>query len=189
MNGKSLKLNAILNVIRQLSSILFPLITFPYISRVLQANSYGKISFGQSIISYFSLFAALGITNYAIREGSRIRGNKKEIERFSCEIFTINIITTTISYLLFFIILLLNRRLYEYKSLLIILSFSMFFAALGVEWIYTIYEDYLYITIRSLIVQIISVILMFVFIHSPEDYLFYAGITVFAAGGDRKSVV
>ena len=70
MSEKSIKVNSILNVIKTISSIIFPLITFPYISRVLQPENVGNVNFGSSFVSYFSLIASLGITTYAIRECS-----------------------------------------------------------------------------------------------------------------------
>ena len=70
---KSVKLNAILNVIKQMCSVLFPLITIPYVTRVLQADNLGKVNFSTSVISYFLLIAQMGITNYAIREGAKVR--------------------------------------------------------------------------------------------------------------------
>ena len=73
MKPVSIKTNAILNVIRKIANILFPLLTYPYVSRVLEPDNYGKFSFANSIISYFLLFSMLGIETYVIREGSRIR--------------------------------------------------------------------------------------------------------------------
>ena len=77
MKSISLKKNAILNVIKQILKIAFPLITFPYVSRVLLEDNFGKYNFSLSIISYFQLIAGLGISSYAIREGARIRDDKK----------------------------------------------------------------------------------------------------------------
>lgn len=64
----SLKKNAALNMIKMVMSLIFPLITFPYSSRVLGPVSIGKVNFAQSVVSYFSLIAALGISTYAIRD-------------------------------------------------------------------------------------------------------------------------
>ena len=100
MKKKSLKLNALLNSIRSILNILFPIVTFPYVSRVLQVKGLGIYNFSNSIISYFILIAALGINTYAIREGARIRDDEKKITKFSSEIFTINVVSTIISYLL-----------------------------------------------------------------------------------------
>ena len=102
---KSIKLNGILNVIKKCCNIILPLLVFPYISRVLGPDNYGKFSFSNSIISYFMLTALLGIETYAVREGARIRNDKHRIDKFVSEVFSINIMSLIISYifLLFFI--------------------------------------------------------------------------------------
>ena len=81
MKQASIKKNTFYNALKTFSSILFPLITFPYISRVLQPENVGRINFGLSIVSYFSLIATLGITTYAIRECSAIRDDKDQFEK------------------------------------------------------------------------------------------------------------
>ena len=95
---KSLRANAVLNVIKQLCSILFPLITIPYVSRVLQVANYGKIAFSSSFISYFSLLASLGITSYAIREGAIVRDKPERLKLLQNEVFTLNVYSTFFSY-------------------------------------------------------------------------------------------
>lgn len=74
MSNKRITINAILNVIRTGLSIIFPLITYPYVARILGKNGVGMVSYTSSIVSYFVLFASFGISNYATREGSK---NKK----------------------------------------------------------------------------------------------------------------
>ena len=150
MRKKSMKENAILNALRTLAGIVFPLITYPYISRVL-----GKINFANSIVSYFSLLAALGISSYAIREGGAIRDDKNKLKNFSNQIFTINMVFTAISYILLAILLSFSKRLYAYKELIIIQSFIIFATTIGIEWLFSIYEDYAYITVRTIAIQFI----------------------------------
>lgn len=183
MRDKSLKINLILNIIKTICTMCFPIITFPYISRVIHATNYGKVNFSSSVISYFSLIAALGITSYAIREGAGLRKNKEEFNKFSCQIFTINLFMSLIAYILLIIVYLFWNKLHNYTSLLIVQSIIIIFNTVGVEWIYSIYEDYFYITIRSIVVQIISLLMLFTFVRSEKDYIIYAGITVFANAG------
>jgi O-antigen/teichoic acid export membrane protein len=94
---RSVKTNALLNIIKQCCNILLPLITYPYISRVVGAASLGRFSFADSIVQYAIILATLGAPAYAIREGARIRDNKKEITALSAKIFTINIISMLVS--------------------------------------------------------------------------------------------
>lgn len=183
MNNKSIKKNAILNGIRVLLTIIFPLITFPYASRVLGTEHLGIVQFSSSVIVFVSLFASLGISSYATREGAAFREDRKKISEFASSIFTINIIFTVLSYLLLFLVLLLPTKLVEYKAVILILSIQVLFTTIGVDWIYSIYEDYFFITIRTLISQIFSMILMFLFVKNTEDYYVYALITVIANSG------
>lgn len=87
--NKSLKINAILNTVRMSLKIIFPLITFPYVARILGTQRLGQINYVQSIINYMVLIADLGISTYAVRECAKIRSNKEKTERFCNEIFTI----------------------------------------------------------------------------------------------------
>ena len=166
---KSLKINMILNAIKGIMSIVFPLISFPYVSKILGVENIGKYNFSNSIINYVVLFAGLGIATYAIREGARLRNKKEEIEKFSSEMFSINIISTVVAYIGLFILLIIVPKFHEYTSLLIILSLQVIFKTIGIEWIYSIYEDYAYITLRSIIFQVLSLILLFLFVKTQND--------------------
>lgn len=183
MQQKSIKENSILNVIKTISSIIFPLITFPYISRVLLPNNVGKINFGTSFISYFSMIASLGITTYAIRECSAVREDKSKLGKKASEIFSINICTTFISYVLLAVLLILFRKLDNYRVLIIIQSTTILFATLGADWLNSAMEDFKYITIRTIAFQAISLFLMFCFVRTPNDYIKYAIISVFSSSG------
>lgn len=182
---KSISVNAFLNSIRSILNILFPIITFPYVSHVLKVQGIGIYNFSSSIVSYFVLIAGLGIATYAIREGAKLRNNKEEISEFASEIFTINIVSTLISYLLLFICLLVFKKLRVYSTCILILSTQILFTTLGTEWIYQIYEDYSFITIRSIIFQLLSIFLLFIFVKKPQDYLNYAVISAFSIVGSN----
>lgn len=185
MNKKSLGLNAVLNGFRSILNLFFPLITFPYVSRVLSVSGIGIYNFSGTYISYFILIAGLGISTYSVREGAKYRENKAKINKFSSQIFSLNMIATIIAYLLLFVSLIIFKNLRNYVSCILIFSLQILFTTLGTEWIYTIYEDYAYITIRSIIFKIISIILLFILVRKPEDYLIYAAITVFSAVGSN----
>ena len=188
MAGKgkhTIKINAILNSFRTILNLVFPLITFPYISRVLTVDEIGKYNFSNSIVSYFLLIAALGIDKYAIREGAKFRDDKKQMGEFASEVFSVNMAATIISYVLLFIYLLFSRRAHSYTACILIFSLQIFFTTLGTEWLYSIYEEYTYITVRSIAFKVISIALLFIFVRKPGDYLNYAAITVFATVGSN----
>lgn len=185
MKQKSLAVNAFLNSLRSILNMVFPLITFPYVSKKLTVRGMGIYNFSNSIVNYFLLIAALGIGTYAVREGAKYRDNKKKITQFSSEIFTINICSTILAYLLLFMCLIVFSKLHSYSLCILIFSLQIFFTTIGTEWIYQIYEDYTYITIRSIVFQVISIILLFIFVRRSNDYLNYAAITVFSAVGSN----
>ena len=179
---KSIKLNFIFSSLKGLMSVLFPVISFPYVSRVIGVDGIGKVEYCQSIISYFALFAALGISLYAVREGAKVRGNRKELSKFSREIFIINLITTFITYLGLFIFLMFPV-MNGYEILLIVCSLSIILTTLNIEWLYQIVEDYQYISIRSVIIQVLALAAMFIFVKNENDCIIYALISVLSTGG------
>ncbi|MFT9457220.1 MAG: flippase [Liquorilactobacillus hordei] len=183
--NKSLKINAFLNSLKNVLNVLFPLITFPYVSRVLDVSAIGKYNFANSIVSYFTLMAGLGISTYAIREGARLRDDRKLEEKFASQIFSINIWSTIFSYVLMFVLILLFQKLHSYWLVICIFSLQIFFTTIGTEWIYSIHEEYMYITFRSIVFKILSLVLLFLFVKKSNDYLIYAGITVFATVGSN----
>lgn len=180
---KSLKLNVLLNLIKAFTSILFPMITFKYASTVLSADNLGTVNFCSSIIGYFSLFAALGVSSYAAREGPRFRGDKKKISLFSSQVFSINCLSCLLSFVCLLIAINTIDSLKPYYQILLMQSLTMIFTTLGTEWINIIYEDFAFITIRTIIMQIISLILLFIFVKGSDDYLIYVAVTVFGQVG------
>ena len=98
---KSIRVNTFYHLRKTTLSLVFPLISFAYTSRILEAEGLGKIQFSQPIITYFTLIAMLGIKNYGTREGAKCRENKEQLSQFTCEIFVLNMLFTAVSYLLF----------------------------------------------------------------------------------------
>lgn len=175
-------INAILNVIKAVLSVLFPLVTYPYALHILGAESIGKVSYVNSIMSYFVLIASFGISNYAIREGARLRNHPKEFQSFFNEVFFMNIITTIIAYILLIIVVKGNDKLQDYQYIFVILSFAVLFTTFGVDWINVIFEDFLFITVRSICSHIIVVFLLFVCVREQEDYYAYAVLQILSSG-------
>lgn len=175
----SLKLNMLLNTVKNVMGILFPFITFPYAAKILGIDNIGKYNFSNSVISYFLLIAELGISTYAIREGAKLRDRKTELNCFISEIFTINWISTVVSYLLLLICLLNVSKFESYREIIVIMSLQIVFKTIGMEYIYSIFEDYFYITIRTIIFQVISLILLFLFVKTSNDIMQYTTVYVF----------
>lgn len=180
---KSLKVNFLMNVILTTSSFIFPLITFPYASRILLADGNGKINFANSVVSYFMLIASLGLPYYGVRACAVVRDDKQKLSRTVTELFIISSVTTVCSLLLLLGSIVAVPKFQEYKGLILILSCSIWLKTLGIEWLYQALEEYSYITLVSITFKFISVVLMFLLVHQHSDYKIYALITVISGSG------
>lgn len=178
IQNKSIGVNAFLNVVRSGLSVIFPLITYPYAFRILHAENLGKIDFANSIISYFSFIAVLGVSSYAVREGAKVRTDKEKINKLSNEVFSINVITTVVSYIFLTIFIITFNKLHLYANLIFLLSISIGFTTLSIDWINTIYEDFLFITIRSIVTHCLTLVLLFLLVKNEDDYYIYAFLLV-----------
>lgn len=183
MAKKTLTENFSLNLIKTMMGILFPLITFPYASRILGSAGIGKVNYSESIIGYFSLFAGLGISAYGIREAAKYRDDKEKLNKLVNELFTINLITASVTYIVLLVMLFNFQGLAGYKYIMLIQSAGIIFTTLGMDWLFTALEEYRYITLRAVIFQFISLILLFILVRDSDDYCQYAAVCTFAGVG------
>lgn len=180
-----MKKNAVLMVVKTLLSLIVPLVTFPYISRVLQVDSIGQYNFASSIVSYFLLFSGLGISTYAIREGTKLRGDRKSISTLASEMYLLNWISTVISFILLLFAIFYIPKLQSYIILILILSIQVLFTTFGRAWIYNIFEDFSFVTIVQMFFQIFSVVVLVLCVRTPNDINAYAIISVVSATGSN----
>lgn len=183
MKEKSLLKNYVFNLVKTFSNLLFPIITFTYSARILGVEGVGKVNFAKAVITYFSMIALLGMNYYGTREAAKLRENKKQLSKFAHEMLLINGFATIVTYFLLFILMQTVPKFYEYKSLLIINSFSIALQSMGMEWLYQALEEYKYIAIRSVLFQVIALILMFFFVRDSGDIVWYAFIYMLATSG------
>lgn len=183
MKTHSIKFNFIMNALLTVSAIIFPLITFPYISRVLLADGSGKVAFAISVVSYFTMFASLGVPTYGIRTCAKVRDDKEKLSATVQELLIINGITTAIIYVLFFASLAIVPKFAGQKELLMVVSFSIVLNTMGAQWLYSALEQYSYITFCAMGFKIIGIVLMFALVHEPSDYIVYGAISALASYG------
>lgn len=183
--GTSVKTNFALNLINTLSGLFFPLITFPYASRILLADGIGQIQFFQGIINYVGLCTALGIPIYAIREIARVRKDKVLCSKTTVEILLLHSLLTLVGYIIVFILIFTVTKIQADIPLFLLLSAHLFFSAIGALWFYQGIEDFKYITIRAVLVRLFSLICLFVFIKNKSDLFYYAAITITAEVGSN----
>ncbi len=183
MTQKSIKKNFIFNASLSVLNVIFPLITYPYVTRVLGPDNLGRVRFVSSFVEYFVLFSQLGLPYLGIREVAKLRDDKDKLSKLVQELLIINLAMSVIAYALLGVCLLSIPKVIEDRSLVIVFSLNIFIGALGIEWMYKGLEEYGYITLRSVIFKIISVITIFLIIHSETDYVLYGAILVIATSG------
>lgn len=179
----TLKRNYIFSLANTVAGLLFPLITFPYASRILLPDGIGQVNFFASIVAYITLLTSLGIPMYAIREIAKVRDNEAERNKVAKEILLLHAGLTVLGYLAVAILCMTVEKIQVDIPLFLILSATVFFTAIGAEWFYQGVEEFKYITIRGLITKTLAVILLFVFVKSREDLLWYGAYTVFGVLG------
>ncbi len=175
----SLIVNYLYSVSYQLLAILIPLISTPYISRVLLAEGVGAFGFTSTITTYFSLFGILGLNLYGQIQLTQLRdGDKEKFSQTFWEIFVAKTLTMTISILCYVAFIFIYG---EYQLLLGILVLMLFSDMFDISWLYQGMENFKKITFRNYITRIASLILMLLFVRSEEDIYIYALI---AQGGN-----
>lgn len=181
LEKSSLKRNFIMNAILTMSSFIFPLISFPYVSRILLPEGTGKVSFATSLIAYFVMFAQLGIPTYGVRACARVRDDKEKLSRTAHELLIVNLVMTAVSYAVLALALIFVPRLRQERLLYIVVSFTIFFTTIGMEWLYKALEQYTYIAVRSIAFKVVALVAMFVLVREKEDYVIYGGISILAS--------
>ncbi len=178
MKTKSLKLNFILNTTRTILNFLVPLMTFPYVSRILGPIGLGNVEFANSVVSYFVLFTGLGISVYGMREIARIRDDEELRSRTVWELSFILLFTVTVGYIIYFLLIHFIPTFNNQKLLFFIVAPTIFLTNFSFEWFYQGIENQIYITIRYIFIKLLQIACVFLLIHAPEHFYRYAIITV-----------
>jgi O-antigen/teichoic acid export membrane protein len=166
MQKKSLKENYLYNLSYQIVQIIIPVITAPYISRVLTVEGIGIQSFTQSIVNYFLLFGGLSIGLYGQREIAYNQGNEYERSKLFWELIIIKIITISLILCVYIVIIQNFSAYYSYFLIYIVEIIAFLF---DVSWFYRGIENFKIIAIRNFILRILSVFLIFILIKKPDD--------------------
>ena len=181
----SVRKNLILNILLSVSSVLFPLISYPYVFRVLLPEGTGKVALATSVIAYFSMFAQLGIPTYGIRACAKVRDDRQALSRTVHELLGINLAMDGIAYLLLAAAVLLVPKLREEKLLYVIISSTILLNSIGMEWLYHALEKYSYMAARTILFKAAALGALFLLVKQQEDYVIYGGISIFAASASN----
>lgn len=178
LKKSSIKKNFLFNLLLTLSNVIFPFVTFPYVSRILGPDGIGKVQFVVSFVQYFVFLAALGVPIYGIREVAKAKNTPVELKKIFSTLLVLNLITTftiLIIYLglVFFIpSLYVNIEFYIVAALMLLMSFS------SIDWFFSGIEQFKFIALRSIIVKTIFLIILFLVVQEKSDVLPFLWVTI-----------
>lgn len=185
MNSKnSLIKNSIYNVLYRCLGIVFPLISSIYVARILTPSYVGKVSVAQNFVSYFTIFTSMGIPTYGVKLIAQFTGKKECTNSAFWELWIINFFLSGITGIMYYLTVALMPFFYEERTLYAVSGLVLVINIINIDWFFQGIQEYKYIAIRSLIIKIISLILLFSFVHDKNDYLIYAIINIIALTGN-----
>lgn len=159
------------------SNYLINLVLFPYCTRMLGVERFGTINFAQNIVQYFIFFAMMGITHIGVREIAKQTNNEDRNKCYS-SLLGLNLLYTIIALLIYLPLIFIVNRFSELKELFLLGGLQILFNTFTIEWFFRGTEDFRYITIRNVILKILYVVLVFLFVRTPEDYILFYALTV-----------
>lgn len=173
----SIKKNFIYNLFLNISRIIFPLITAPYVSRVLEPDGIGTYHFAATYAGYFALVALLGIPTYGVREVAKFRNEQAKLNLLISQLLTVVIIATLIVDVIYIVSLLAIHQLRTDFILFFLSGFCIYLAPFQTTWFYQGIEKFDFITIRTLVVKSLSIISLFIFVRDKNDLIIYVIIS------------
>lgn len=169
----TIKTNLLYNAILTLSGYIFPLMVYPYVSRVLGVDNMGACNFVDSIVEYFTIFSMLGMNTVGIREIAKNKGNQEALDKTFSQLFSLNTITTLLAVVCLVIATFTVPKFADYKALLYIGVGKLFFNYMLINWFFQGLENFKYIAARTIFVKILFVISVFLFVKDADDVKMY----------------
>ena len=169
----SLKKNFFYSALLTVANYLFPLITYPYVSRVLGVTGIGICNFVDGIVNYFIMFSMMGIATVGVREIASSNGDRSRRNHVFSSLLSLNAITSLLSAIALIAAIFIVPKLYAYKELMGIGVLRLLANFLCMEWLFKGVEDFRYVTLRTVIIKTLYMVSVFVFIRKPEDYVVY----------------
>jgi len=173
--AKSIAKNYIYNLIYQVLVIILPIVTIPYLSRILGAENVGISSYTMSIAAYFILFGTLGVGLYGQREIAYVQESKFDKSKIFYEIIILRFITMAISILIFYFTFASNG---EYEIYYKILLIQLLANSLDITWFFQGQEEFKKVVIRNIIIKLLGIVSIFIFVKTQSDLWKYMLITV-----------
>lgn len=170
--------NGMFSLVAKIVAMLVPLFVYPYVMRVLGAESYGKVTYAESLVAYFVLLATLGIDNYAQRECSVLRDNSVKLRNKASQVFTIGFTMSLISLCIYLCCVFFIPDMRSERALFLIFSFMILGSGLSMNWLYTAQERFDITSIREVLSKLLYLVLCYTIIRKSDDYILFGIIVV-----------
>ena len=178
--ANSIKINLLYNIILNITNIIFPVVTAPYIARVLEPDGVGLYNFAYSTANYFALFACLGIPTYGIRIIGANSLDKELRDKTFCELFSILVYMTFALSIIYLFVVFSVHKFHENAMIFLISGFALYVIPLKIDWYFSGLQQFGYIAARSIIIKTISIFALFLLVHEKNDLVLYVGISAFS---------
>ena len=169
----SLRKNFIYNAILTMSGYIFPLMVYPYVSRILGVSNIGACNFVDSIVEYFTILSMMGMNTIGIREIAKCKNDQQKLDNVFSQLFSLNTLTTITAIIILIIATNIVPKFAPYKDLLYIGVGKLFFNYMLINWFFQGLENFKYIAARTIFVKILFVISVFLFVKTETDVKLY----------------
>jgi len=175
---KSIAKNIFYKITLNFFNLVIPIIIGPYVYRTLGTDSIGSVKFAETIFNYFFIFASFGIYQYGIREISKVKNDPEKVSSLFTSLFVISFSTSILTFFAFLLTTYLNYQNHFIFPILLIFSLNFIFNIFFIEWLNEAYENYDFITIKTIIVKFIYIACLFYFVQSSDHYLEFTALLV-----------
>ncbi|KQB44188.1 Polysaccharide biosynthesis protein [Flavobacterium daejeonense] len=169
----SIRKNFVYNILLSVTQVLFPLITFSYVARIIQPDGVGTVSFVESICRYAILIAALGIPIYGVREVAKCKEDKIKLNQLFNELVIIHLLTTIFTILVYILMVFNIDKFYQNISFYILGIAMILSNVFVIEWYFQGIGDFKFITIRTLVIRTITTISVFFLVKNSQDSIYF----------------
>lgn len=184
MKQNSLKSNFIFTFLYKMTMLLFPLVTFPYVSRVLGPIGIGQVNFAKSMVQYFIMIATLGIPIYGIREIAKRRDDLELLKKTFTQLICLSSLFALFSGIIYFSLIMGIDRFEQSYDIFALFGINIFFSVYAIDWFFNGMEAFRKVALRSIVVKVLSLIFLFLVIKSESDTALYAFVFVLLYTGD-----
>lgn len=170
--------NVVVNLVRTVILTILSFITFPWVCRYLGSSAVGAYTWANTFVFYFLILAKIGVPNLAIRECVKVRDDKEKLSNKVQTFFLIQLVMTVISFALMTTLVFSVPQFYDSSSIIFLLSINFIAGAFSFEWLFIALEKQFYMSVRSIVVLMLTAIMVIVFVTNPSDLYIYCLITV-----------